>query len=383
MQITDVKTARLSGGSAVVRIDTDEGISGVGEAVVETAPDAALSVVDLIAETYLIGRDPGPIERHRRQMQDAFWYHIGAVISSAIGGIEQTLWDIKGKHLGVPVYELLGGPVRDRVRTCKYLTGETTEELVAHALDWVDQGFDAVKVPPVPEHPYPRCVSEVKETVGAVREAVGPDVDLLVDPASRWKLPEAKHVLEAIEEFDPLFAEDFVSSYKEIYVEEVEKLADSSRVSIALGAQLYRLSQFEEIIHHNAAAVLQPNVSHAGGILELVKIAAAAEHRNIRLAPHNPLGPVATAASVQVDLTIPNFLIQEVSGTEWYGGWELAEYVDGEAIEIEDGYIQAPEQPGLGVTVDDAVFEDQPAVTEASPFFDREEWGDDFHIPEW
>lgn len=381
MEITRVRTARLGGSSAVVKLETDEGYSGVGEAVVETAPDAVLAVVERVGEEYLVGRDPAPIEKHRRVLQDAVWYHEGAVINSALTGIEHALWDIKGKVLGVPVYELLGGPVREAVRVYKWIGAETREDLAEQASERVDEGLTAVKFSPTPEpgpSPYPRCVDEAREIVREVREAVGPDVDIMLDPASRWKLAEARHILSELERFDPLFAEDFVSSTKHIVPGELEKVADSTTIPYAMGAQTYRVAGFEEIIYRDAAAVLQPDIGHAGGILEIKKIAAAAEHHGIRIAPHNPLGPVATAAAVHVDLAVPNFLIQEIAGTDFFGAWEMDEYVDATALEIVDGHIPAPEEPGLGVSVSNELFDEQPAVPDPPLFFD-----DDFHVPEW
>lgn len=381
MEITSVRTARLGGSSAVVKLGTDEGYSGVGEAVVETAPNAVLDVVDRIGDKYLVGRDPTPIEKHRRTLQDAVWYHEGAVTNSALTGIEQALWDIKGKALDVPVYELLGGPVRDSIRMYKWIGAETRENLAEQAQERVDEGLTAVKFSPTPESapsPYPRCVEEVKEIVREVREAVGPEIDIMLDPASRWKLAEARHILSELEAFDPLFAEDFVSSTKHIVPGEIEKVADSTTIPYAMGAQTYRVAGFEEIIHRDAAAVLQPDIGHAGGILEIKKIAAAAEHHGIRIAPHNPLGPVATAAAVHVDLAVPNFLIQEIAGTEFFDGWAMDEYVEAPGLDIVDGHIPAPDAPGLGVSVSDALFEEQPDVPDAPLFV-----GDDFHVPEW
>ena len=219
--------------------------------------------------------------------------------------------------------------------------------------------------------PYPQNVPEVKETVSIVRDEVGPDVDIMIDPASRWKLPEAKHILSELEEFNPLFAEDFVGSYKHTNPNEIEKLADSTHIPIALGDKLYRLPQFEELITRDAAGVLQPNITYTGGILEVKKIAAAAEHHGIRIAPQNALGPVATAAAVHVDFTIPNFLIQEIAGTDFYGGWDT-DLINTDVLEIENGYIFAPEKPGLGIEISDEAFESPPAVSETPLYLNDE-----------
>jgi len=378
MRITGVKTARLGGSSACLRIDTDEGLRGFGEATVETVPEAVMAAVRRIAEKYLIGQDPRPVELHRRRMQDALWYHADAVVSSALTGIDHALWDIKAQALGVPVYELLGGPVRDRVRVYRWIGERSRRDLPEQARRRVAEGLTAIKFSPTTDDPspYPRCVDEARRIVCAVREAVGPEVDLMLDPASRWKPAEARHILSALEDFGVLFAEDFISPYS---VETVARLAASTRIPYALGDRLVGFRDFEEVIRRDAAAVLQPDISHAGGLLEIKAIAVAAEQRGIRMAPHNALGPVATAAAIHLDLAIPNFLIQEIAGTEFFGSWELGGYIDAEILTVRDGYIEPPRRPGLGVTIDDAVFDGDVAVGE-SPFFNDAR---DFHVPEW
>lgn len=376
MKITAVRTAHLGGNSAVTRVDTDVGIQGYGEGVVEPMPHAVLAVIERIGDQYLVGKDPRPVEKHRRNIQDAMWYQRGAISNGALTGIVNALLDIKAKALDIPVYELLGGPVRDRVRGYKWI-GENIDrsQLVEGAQQRVDEGFDAMKFSPTPTDPdsYPQVVTQVREIVADVREAVGPDVDLMLDPASRFKLSEAKHILEAIEPYDPLFAEDFISPH---HIPAVEKLSDSTRVPYALGDRLSRLREFEPIIQQDAAAVLQPDMCHSGDLLELKRIAGAAEHHGIRIAPHNPQGPIATAAAVHLDLTIPNFLIQELAGTD---EGPAEEYIDAAVVEPDDGYIEAPEKPGFGVSVDDRVFEEQLDVPDAPLYVDR----DDFHVPEW
>lgn len=378
MKITGVRTAYLGGSSACLRVDTDSGISGYGEAAVETVPGAVIATVQRLAAKYLIGQDPMPIELHRRRLQDAFWYHADAVVSSALTGIDHALWDIKGQALGVPVYQLLGGPVRDRVRVYRWIGEQTRENLPEQARRRVAEGLTAIKFCPTPDEPapYPRCVDETRAIVRQVREAVGNDVDLMLDPASRWKLAEARHLLAELEEFRLLFVEDFISPY---YLPAVEKLASSSRIPYALGDRLVGLRDFERVIHADAAAVLQPDISHAGGLLELKAIAVCAELHGIRIAPHNALGPVATAAAIHLDFAVPNFLIQEIAGTEFFGAWHMRSHIDADILTVRDGYIHLPTRPGLGVSIDDAVFERQPPVPDAPFFTDRT----DFHVPEW
>lgn len=378
MKITGVRTAYLGGSSACLRVDTDRGISGYGEAVVETVPEAVIVTVQRLAAKYLIGQDPIPVELHRRRLQDAFWYHADAVVSSAISGIDHALWDIKGKAVGVPVYQLLGGPVRDRVRVYKWIGEQSRVNLPEQARRRVAEGLTAIKFCPTPDapSPYPRCIAETREIVRQVREAVGDEVDLMLDPASRWKLAEARHILSELEEFRPLFAEDFISPY---YLPAVEKLAASTKIPYALGDRLIGLRDFERVIQADAAAVLQPDICHAGGLMELKAIAACAELHGIRIAPHNALGPVATAAALHLDFAIPNFLIQEIAGTEFFGAWGLRDQVDAEILRIRDGYIDLPTRPGLGVSISDDVFDRQPVVPDAPFFTDAA----DFHVPEW
>lgn len=378
MKITGVKTVKLSGSSTCVRVDTDGGIRGYGEASVETSPESVIATVHRVAHHYLTGQDPTQIELHRKRLQDAFWYHEGVNVNSAMGGIEQALWDIKGKMLGVPVYQLLGGAVRDNIRVYKWIGARTRENLPEQALQLVEQGLTALKFSPTHSKPlpYPRCIDQTVRIVREVREAVGPEIDIMLDPAGRWKLAEAKHILKELEPFRPLFAEDFISPY---HIRAVEKLASSTTIPYALGDRLFRFRQFEDILERDAAAVLQPDICHVGGLAEIKLIAGAAEHHGIRVAPHNPHSPIATAAALHVDLATANFLIQEIAGTEFFGAWNLRDYMDIEILEIENGHIAMPTKPGLGVSVSDELFEHPPQVPDA-PFFVNDR---DFHVPGW
>lgn len=379
MEIVNVETARLGGATGCVRVDTDEGISGYGEATPEQTPEAVFKYIERFADEYLIGSDPTPIEKHRRTLQDAVWYYKGVVPSSAITAIEHALWDIKGKELSVPVYELLGGPVREKVRVYKWIGAETRDNLPEQAEARADEGLTGMKFCPTPNDPsaYPQVVDEVHKTVHEVREAVGPDIDLMLDPAQRFKLSEAKHILSELEAFNPLFAEDFISPYQ---TSTVEKLADSTHIPYALGDRLLYVQDFEEIINRDAAAVLQPDIAHVGGLGQIKAIAAAAEYHGMRVAPHNAVGPIATAAAVHIDLAIPNFLIQEIAGLDYFGGWQFDDYLDIGVLDIKDGYIHAPEKPGFGVSVSDEVFEDGFEIDLEDPplFVDPT----DFHVPQ-
>ena len=211
-----------------------------------------MAAVQRIAQYYLLGRDPFQMELHRKRVQDAFWYNEGVHFNSAMSGIEQALWDIKGKALGVPVYELLGGKVRDRVRIYKWIGAKTREDLAGQAMKLVEEGITAIKFSPTLPNPspYPRCVKEAVKIVQEVREAVGPNIDIMLDPAGRWKLAEAKKILAELEPFDPLFAEDFISPY---HIPAIEKLSSSTRIPYALGDRFFRFRQFEEVLYRDAA----------------------------------------------------------------------------------------------------------------------------------
>ena len=355
MRITGVRTAYLGGSSACLRVDTDSGISGYGEAAVETVPEAVLVTVQRLAARYLIGQDPMPIELHRRRLQDAFWYHADAVVSSALTGVDHALWDIKGKALGVPVYQLLGGPVRDRVRVYRWIGEQSRDNLPEQARQRVAEGITAIKFCPTPNDPspYPRCVNETREIVRQVRAAVGDDVDLMLDPASRWKLAEARHLLAELEEFRPLFVEEPVLPEQWEYY---RPLSDATSIPLAAGERMYSRAEFKPVLAAGGLAILQPDLSHAGGITECVKIAAMAEAHDVALAPHCPLGPVALAACLQVDFVSHNAMLQEQSiGIHYNTGADLLDYVlNKEDFRCDDtGSIAALPKPGLGVEIDE------------------------------
>jgi galactonate dehydratase len=219
-------------------------------------------------------------------------------------------------------------------------------------------------------------VAEAVELVDQVRSAIGAEMDIMLDPASRWKLAEAKHVLKALEPYNLLFAEDFTTDPTP---DILEKLSSSTFIPIAAGDRFSGFKDFEDLIYRNCVAVIQPDICHSGGISELKAIARMAENHGIRIAPHNPQGPLATAAAVHLDLTVPNFLIQEIAGTDFFGAWSHDSLFSMDDYAIAEGSIQSPQKPGFGVEVSDDLFDREWEVPPVPRFWDRS----DFHVPEW
>lgn len=343
-----------------VRVDTDEGLYGWGEATLEWKTRAVVGAVEDLAPL-LIGRDPRDIaQAHRAMTKFSFW-RLGVVGSSAISGIEMALWDILGKSLGQPVWRLLGGKVRDRVKVYTHLgLGDMravyesldTAPLVERAREVVERGYNALKAVFIPYTHYHAPLPDVRKVEAmmlALREAIGDKVELMVDlhgrPAS---LSAALSYVEALAAGRPMFAEEPLPPEDRAGL---AALAGLTKVPLATGERLVELSDFMEIAGARAVSILQPDICHVGGLLQARKIAAIAEAAGIGVAPHNPLGPIAGAAALHFAVATPNHVIQEemVGAVPWY-----SEVVEG-PIRMVDGCWQVPEGPGLGVEVDEAV----------------------------
>ncbi|WP_327085098.1 galactonate dehydratase [Nonomuraea sp. NBC_01738] len=353
MKIAGFETFLVEPRWLFLRVDTDEGVSGWGEPIVEGRAETVAACVSTLMEG-LVGADAGRIEDHWQVMSKGGFYRGGPVLSSAVAGIDQALWDIKGKALGVPVYELLGGPVRDRVRIYTWVGGESAAELAADGLAKKAAGFTAMKFTPFgPTAHVPSAAEtgEIVARVAALREAVGPEVDLAIDCHGRFSPAAARRVLPLLEEYLPLFAEEPVLPE---FSRDLGRVASSTTIPIATGERLFSRWDFRDVLS-TGLAVAQPDLSHAGGISEVRRIAAMAEAYGVALAPHCPLGPIALAASVQVDAASPNFLIQEQSlGIGYHDGTELLDYlVDRSVFTMTAGHIARPEAPGLGIEIDE------------------------------
>ncbi|HEY3004961.1 MAG TPA: galactonate dehydratase, partial [Kribbellaceae bacterium] len=302
----------------------------------------------------LVGADPLPIEDHWQVLAKGGFYRGGPVLSSALAGIDQALWDIKGRSHGVPVHELLGGPVRDRVRVYTWIGGDTPRDLAADAARKVEAGFTAVKcnlagvLPPVPS---PEEVRAMVGAVEAVRAEVGDRVDIALDFHGRFTTAATRRVLPLLEPLLPLFVEEPVLPE---FSRDLRRVVESTSIPIAAGERLYSRWDFRDVLT-TGIAVAQPDLSHAGGISEVRRIAAAAEAYDVTLAPHCPLGPIALAASLQIDFAVPNFLIQEQSlGIHYSTGNDLLDYLADPAVfRFDDGYVDRPTGPGLGIEIDE------------------------------
>ena len=345
MKITEIKTfyvQRVPRSWLFVKVETDEGIHGWGEGTTWWQNANVKNIVHALEER-LVGLDPAPIDHLWRFMYDFNPWRGSAAHNSAVSAIDHALWDIKGKALGVPVYSLLGGPVRDRVRA--YTHAQEPEQ----AMRLVGQGFNALKTAGwtyeegVQEK---EVVSRLEGRLAALREAVGPEVDLMIDNACRSRPSVAAKQLRVAEKYDPLFFEEPVPT------DNLDVMAHLRRqnigVDLAAGERIFTRWGFKDMIERQLVDVVQPDISHAGGISELRKIAAAAETYQILVAPHNSSGPVATAASVHLDTAIPNFLIQEYAIAQ-----PMFDQVQQEPFHPVDGYFQLPTAPGLGVELDE------------------------------
>ncbi|GGW88932.1 galactonate dehydratase [Streptomyces noursei] len=353
-KITRIETFLAPPRWLFVRVETDDGVVGWGEPVVEGRAEPVRAAVAVLAE-HLLGQDPARIEDHWQVMTKGGFYRGGPVLSSAVAGLDQALWDIKGKRCGLPVHQLLGGPVRDRVRAYAWIGGDEPAEIRDALAAQVEAGFTAVKMngcgrmSPLATRAEVRACLRRAETA---REVLGEERDFALDFHGRVSPSNARRLLPLLAEYAPLFAEEPVLPEQ---VEALPGLVAASGVPLALGERLYTRREFLAPLQAGVA-VVQPDVSHAGGISELRRIAALAETYGAHLAPHCPLGPVALAASLQVAFTTPNFLIQEQSlGIHYHRGAELLDYVvDSAPFRFDRGALLRTDRPGLGVEVDEA-----------------------------
>ena len=363
MKITALTTFLLPPRWLFLRIDTDAGISGWGEPVVEGRAHTVAAAVDELSD-YLIGKDPRHIEDHWNVMYRGGFYRGGPILMSAIAGIDQALWDIKGKDLNVPVHALLGGPVRERIRVYSWIGGDRPADTAQAASDAVARGFSAIKMNASEELQYVDShakVERVLENVQAVREAVGPHVGLGLDFHGRVHKPMAKVLMRELAPYKLMFIEEPVLSE---HIECLPELAAISPAPIALGERLYSRYDFKRVLQVGGVDIIQPDPSHAGGITETRKIAAMAEAYDVALALHCPLGPIALAANLQLDAVCHNAFIQEQSlGIHYNAANDLLDYIsDRSVFAYDEGFVRIPDGPGLGITVNQAYVDERAAV---------------------
>lgn len=346
MKITKLETFLVKPRSLFLKIHTDEGLIGLGEPILEgRARTCAQAVAEL--EPYLIGQDPTRVVHHWQAMYRHAFYRGGPILSSAISGVEQALWDLAGKAVNLPVYRLLGGPLRDRIRMYRGVGGATPEEASRNAKACVAEGYTAMKTGVAGGRAarlieLPAFIDRAVATFAAMREAVGREIDIAIDFHGAISPQTSSLLIKALEPYQPLFIEEPVQCQN---VDVLADLARKTHIPIATGERLFNKWGFRDVLERRAASILQPDISHAGGIFEGRLIAGMAESYYAGIAPHCPLGCVALASCLQLDASIPNFLIQE-QGSLGVG------YLK-QPFAVKDGYIELPELPGLGIELDE------------------------------
>lgn len=382
MLITKIDVYEVKPRWIFVKVTTDEGITGWGEMISGTKTRAVVAGAKEIGNRVLVGRNPFEIERLFQEMHRSF-FRGGPINGTIVSGFEMALWDIKGKALNVPVYELLGGSVRDNLRVYSWIGGDRPDDVVAEAQDRVDRGFNAIKMNGTEELHYVdsfREVDKVVQRVAALRDKFGYDLDIGVDFHGRVHKPMAKVLAKELEQFKLMFIEEPVLPENEEYFETMANLVSTP---IATGERLYTRWDFKRIFEQGAVDIIQPDVALVGGILEMRKIIAMAESYDMAAAPHAPYGPIALAATLQVDICSPNVFIQEQSlGIHYNKGFDLLDFVDNtEIFQFKDGFLDIPKGPGLGLELNEELIEE---ASKEELFWTNPSWKHyDGTIAEW
>jgi galactonate dehydratase len=356
MKITGLSTFVVPPRWLFLKIETDESVTGWGEPIVEGRAETVAACVAELAD-YLVGKDPSAIEDHWTVLYRGGFYRGGAIHMSALAGIDQALWDIKGKVLNQPVHVLLGGPVRQKMRVYSWIGGDRPADIVAGAKEVAAKGFSAIKMLATEEMAWLDShakVDAVLARVSALRDAMGPDFGIAVDFHGRLHRPMAKVLAKELDPFRLMFIEEPVLSE---HSEALREIANHTATPIALGERLFSRWDFKKILSDGVVDIIQPDPSHAGGITETRKIAAMAEAHDVALAPHCPLGPIALAACLQLDAVCQNAVIQEQSlGIHYNSSNDLLDYLsDPSVFAYADGHVAIPCGPGLGITIDEEV----------------------------
>ena len=356
-----------------LKLITDEGIAGWGEPIVEGRADTVAACVRELCDQFIVGHDPDAINDHWQAMYRGGFYRGGAVHMSAISGIDQALWDIKGKRYGVPVYQLLGGAARTSIPVYTWVGGDRPEEIARDVKAAMNFGFMAVKMNATAESHYvdsPSKLDAVIDRVAAAREAGGAELKIGIDFHGRLHKAMARQLAKQLEPLRPMFIEEPVLPENE---EALRDIRNATTIPIATGERLFSRWDFKRLLASGCVDIIQPDPSHAGGISECVKIAAMAEAYDVALAPHCPLGPITLASALQIDAVCANAVIQEQSMRIHYNehGEVLDYVVNKDVFDFRSGIARLPTLPGLGVQIDEV------AVREAA------KRGHDWHNPLW
>ena len=354
MKIIDYELFQVPPRWLFLKITTDEGLIGWGEPVIEGKASTVGAAVDEFMQQ-LIGKNPLNIEDHWNMMYRSSFYRGGPILMSAISGIDQALWDIKGKYYNAPVHELLGGACRDSMKVYSWIGGDRPQDTSNAAKKALENGFEAIKMNATEELQYVDSYGKIDlviERVAGIREAVGNQLGIGIDFHGRVHRPMAKVLAKELEQFKPMFIEEPVLSEN---IEAVREISQTTTIPIALVERLFSRWDFKPILESGYVDIIQPDLSHAGGITECKKIISMAEAYDVGAAPHCPLGPIALASCLQVDATCHNAFIQEQSlGIHYNKDSDILDYVKNkEVFEFQDGYVNIPKKPGLGVEIDE------------------------------
>jgi galactonate dehydratase len=355
MKITNITLFKVQPRWLFLKMETDEGITGWGEPVIEGRADTVRTAVEEFIP-YLLGKDPMKIEDHWQVMYRTGFYRGGPEVMSAIAGLDQAMWDIKGKCFNTPVYNLLGGSVRDKLKVYRWIGGDRPSDIAAAAKEAQAQGYPAIKMNGTEEMHYIDSYAKIQavcDRVAAIQEAA-PGLDIAVDFHGRVHKTMAKVLARALDEYKLMFIEEPVLPQNN---EALREIANHTSTPIATGERMFSRWEYKNLFEAGYVDIIQPDLSHAGGISEVKKIAAMAEAYDVAVAPHCPLGPIALAACMQLDACTPNVFIQEQSlGIHYNKGGDLLDYLADPAIyQYKDGYIIIPETPGLGIEVNEEV----------------------------
>jgi galactonate dehydratase len=355
MKITSFKLYKVKPRWLFLKIETDEGIVGWGEPVVEGRAATVESAVKELME-YLLGKDPLRIEDHWQTLYRGGFYRGGPILMSAISGIDQALWDIKGKYYDAPVYELIGGLCRDKIMVYSWIGGDRPSDVAKAALEKKEAGYSAIKMNATEEMHYIDSYSKIDsvlERVSSIREACGKDFGIAVDFHGRVHKSMAKILVKELEPFRLMFIEEPVLTEN---LDSLKVITLNTSIPIATGERMYSRWDFKGIFEQGYVDVIQPDLSHAGGITECKKISAMAEAYDVAVAYHCPLGPIALASCLQLDGCVPNAFIQEQSlGIHYNQGSDILDYLkDKSVFEYKQGYVAIPNKPGLGIEINES-----------------------------
>ncbi|OBZ67850.1 D-galactonate dehydratase [Grifola frondosa] len=381
-KITKIETFRVPPRWLFVRVETHQGTIGWGEATLEGHTEAIEGAYKDLTERF-VGWDADKIQDIWQHAYRSRFYRGGPVLMSALSGLDIALWDIKGKKLGVPIWQLLGGKVRDRVKVYGWIGGDKPRDVIQGAVSRKEQGFTAVKMNGTEAIGWIDSPTLLEDTVSRVRDVQSLGLDVGIDFHGRVHKGMAKQLAKLLEPLQPLFIEEPLLPTQP---EEIADLAKLVSTPIAVGERLYSRNDFRPYLERRAIDIAQPDVSHCGGISELHRIASLTETYDVALAPHCPLGPIALAACMQVDVAAPNFFIQEMSLQMHYNeGADLLTYLmEPSVFAIKDGYVEALEAPGLGIKVNEAMVRETAARCTNDKAWRNAVWkGPDGSLREW